>query len=109
MAPGGLKSRAQTVELIEMPRNRANTFCCGAGGGRIWMSNAGSAERPSVQRINEALEIPGLQYFVVTCPKDLTMDRDAAKTTGNDARLQVTDIIELAEAATAPDSPPTAP
>jgi Fe-S oxidoreductase len=89
------------IELVEMRRNRANTFCCGAGGGRIWMTSAGTAERPSVQRIKEALEIPGVKYFVVTCPKDLTMYRDAAKTTGNDGHIQVKDMIELVEAAIA--------
>ncbi|MFC6951086.1 (Fe-S)-binding protein [Paraburkholderia dipogonis] len=88
------------VELREMPRNRENTFCCGAGGGRIWMTDTGDKDRPSVQRIHEALEIPGLEYFVVTCPKDLAMYRDAAKTVGNE-RLKVTDLVELVEAATA--------
>lgn len=88
------------VNLIEMPRNRENTFCCGAGGGRIWMTDIGKKDRPSVQRIHEALELPDLEYFVVTCPKDLAMYRDAAKTVGNE-RLKVTDIVELVDAATA--------
>ena len=92
------------IELVEMPRNRENTFCCGAGGGRIWMTDTGNKDRPSVQRIHEALEIPGIEYFVVTCPKDLAMYRDAtgdaAKTVGN-PRLKVTDIVELVDAATA--------
>lgn len=93
------------VELREMPRNRENTFCCGAGGGRIWMTDTGDKDRPSVQRIHEALEIPGLQYFVVTCPKDLAMYRDAAKTVGNE-RLKVTDLVELVDAATVTSDAP---
>lgn len=88
------------IDLVEMPRNRENTFCCGAGGGRIWMTDTGQKDRPSVQRIHEALELPDLEYFVVTCPKDLAMYRDAAKTVGNE-RLKVTDIVELVDAATA--------
>ena len=85
------------LRVVEMARNRANSFCCGAGGGRIWMADAGNAERPSEQRINEALQIPAVKYFVVACPKDYTMYRDAVKTTGNDGRLDVKDLIELVE------------
>jgi Fe-S oxidoreductase/nitrate reductase gamma subunit len=91
--------RSLGLTLVEMGRNRSNSFCCGAGGGRIWMSSTGTAERPSEQRIKEALEIPGVQYFVVTCPKDVTMYRDAVKTTGNEGRLAVKDLIELVEQA----------
>ncbi len=92
------------LRLVEMGRNRANTFCCGAGGGRIWMTDTGTAERPSEQRIREALEIPGLKYFVVACPKDVTMYRDAVKTTGNEGRLVVKDLIELVEETLGPEA-----
>ena len=47
------------AELVEMPRNRANTFCCGAGGGRIWMDDSGLRERPSEQRMREAATLDG--------------------------------------------------
>jgi Fe-S oxidoreductase/nitrate reductase gamma subunit len=85
-------------ELVEMPRNRENTFCCGAGGGRIWMDDSGLAERPSENRIREAVGV-GVDYFVVACPKDLTMYTDAAKTTGHDEQLRVVDLVDLVEEA----------
>jgi Fe-S oxidoreductase len=81
--------------LIEMPRNRDRAFCCGAGGGRIWMEEGTVKERPSEARINEAIKLDGVQVFVVACPKDLTMFRDAVKTTGQENRIVVKDIIEL--------------
>ena len=48
-------------ELVEMPRNRDNSFCCGAGGGRIWMKELKSddAQRPSESRIDEAVGLDG--------------------------------------------------
>ncbi len=88
------------LELVEMPRNRRNSFCCGAGGGRIWMQDpAGVEERPSENRIREALALGAIDYFVVACPKDLTMYRDAVKTSGNEGRIEVRDIADLVAAA----------
>ena len=81
--------------LIEMPRNRERAFCCGAGGGRIWMEEGTIKERPSEARIHEAIALDDVQIFVVACPKDLTMFRDAVKTTGQENRIVVKDIIEL--------------
>jgi Fe-S oxidoreductase len=85
-------------ELVEMPRNKDNTFCCGAGGGRIWMDDSNLAERPSENRIKEAVTL-GIDTFVVACPKDVTMYSDAAKTTGHDADLAVVDVIQLVDEA----------
>lgn len=92
------------VEVVEMPRNRENSFCCGAGGGRIWMPDAESAtERPSENRINEAVAL-GVDTFVVACPKDMTMYSDAVKTSGNEGKIVVRDLIEfVAEAMTTPE------
>jgi Fe-S oxidoreductase len=81
--------------LVEMPRNRANTFCCGAGGGRIWMDDSGLRERPSEQRIREAIALDGVSRFVTACPKDLTMYTAAAAATGQADRLAVVDLVEL--------------
>ncbi len=90
---------ATGCELIEMPRNRANSFCCGAGGGRIWMEEGTVKERPSEARINEAVKLDGVQLFIVACPKDITMYRDAVKTTGKEDCIVVKDLIELVEEA----------
>jgi Fe-S oxidoreductase/nitrate reductase gamma subunit len=86
-------------ELVEMPRNKANTFCCGAGGGRIWMDDSFLDERPSENRIKEAVTLD-VGHFVVSCPKDMTMYSDAAKTTGNEGTLTVVDVVQLVEMAT---------
>jgi Fe-S oxidoreductase len=91
------------LTLVEMRRHRAASFCCGAGGGRIWMSDTRvpGVPTPAEQRIAEALEIPGLRYFAVACPKDAAMYRDAVKTSGNEGRLEVVEVGELVEAALA--------
>jgi Fe-S oxidoreductase len=91
--------RSLGCELAEMPRHGLNTFCCGAGGGRIWMTDGPrDSERPSENRIREAVAL-GVNYFVVACPKDFVMYTDAAKTTGNSERIQVVDLIQLVDRA----------
>ncbi len=90
--------RAVGAELVEMPRNRQNTFCCGAGGGRIWTKEESAGERPSENRIREAVAL-GVEAFVVACPKDYVMFSDAVKTSGNEGRIVVRDIVELVEEA----------
>ena len=91
--------RALGLNFKEMPRCGINTFCCGAGGGRIWMDDSGLEERPSEMRIKEALALGQVDYFVVACPKDFTMYTDAVKTLGTEGKIVVKDIIELVEEA----------
>jgi Fe-S oxidoreductase/nitrate reductase gamma subunit len=86
-------------ELVEMPRNRENSFCCGAGGGQIWISEQGGDERPSENRIREALTLTGVERFVVSCPKDVTMYEDAIKTTQSSEQLQLSELTELLDEA----------
>lgn len=84
-------------ELVEMGRNRDNSFCCGAGGGRIWIPDPVGTEKPSQNRMKEAGVIEGLQVFVVSCPKDLTMFEDALKTSGFEGKFVVRELIELVD------------
>lgn len=92
--------RATGLELLEMGRCRENSFCCGAGGGRIWMDDSGLDERPSENRIREAVALgDDVRFFVVACPKDMVMYSDAVKTTGHEDRLEVVDVVQLLERA----------
>jgi Fe-S oxidoreductase/nitrate reductase gamma subunit len=85
------------AELHEMPRCRDNSFCCGAGGGRIWMTELkqGDGPRPAELRIDEATALGELDYFVVCCPKDVTMYEDAIKTSGHQGELELRELSEL--------------
>jgi Fe-S oxidoreductase len=88
------------LKLVEMPRNRTQAYCCGAGGGRIWMEDPPVfQERPAAARVREAATLKGVRTLVVTCPKDLVMFQDAIKTTGLEDRLEVKELSELVEAA----------
>jgi Fe-S oxidoreductase len=88
--------KALGTEVKEMPRSRRNSFCCGGGGGRIWMEEIGEAHsRPSESRVREAANLDGVEILVVACPKDYVMFSDAVKTTGLEGRLAVKDLSEL--------------
>jgi Fe-S oxidoreductase len=97
-------------ELVEMPRNRDNSFCCGAGGGRIWMKELRdpSVKRPSEDRIDEAVALGGIDYFVVACPKDVTMYEDAIKTSGHAGEIELRELSELVLEALALEPEPAA-
>lgn len=81
--------------LREMPRNRENSFCCGAGGARIFMEDAPTGERPSENRIREALALGDITYFVVSCPKDVVMYSAAIQALGVEDKIAVRDLAEL--------------
>jgi len=91
---------ATGLDVVEMVRCRENSFCCGAGGGRIWMDDSNLDERPAENRIREAVVLgEDVKFFVVSCPKDMIMYSDAVKTTGNDGTIEVVDIAQLVERA----------
>jgi len=113
---GGFTAPRKLLELVgvefnEMPRNCENSFCCGAGGGQIWMGKVAPGERPAENRIREALTTfeknpsDKKQLFIVTCPKDMIMYSDAVKTTGNEGRIEVRDLIQLVAEAVGVEMP----
>ncbi|RWL84617.1 MAG: (Fe-S)-binding protein [Mesorhizobium sp.] len=93
--------RAAGYTLHDMPRCRENSFCCGAGGGRIWQSDDGVKERPSENRIREALGL-NVGIFVVACPKDKVMYTAAIDALGVASSLRILDVAELINLREAP-------
>ena len=96
------------LKLHDMPRCRENSFCCGAGGGRIWQDDEGVVERPSENRIREALDIEGVSVFVTSCPKDKVMYSAAVDALGVGDRIVVRDIAEILEIETDNNTAPSA-
>ena len=83
------------IKIKEMPRNRTETFCCGAGGGRMWMEEK-LGQRINQNRVNEAAETLGEKGVIATsCPFCLTMIKDGIGETGRSETLQAKDIAEL--------------
>jgi Fe-S oxidoreductase len=52
-------------------------------------------ERPSESRVREAADLGDVSVFIVACPKDITMFRDAVKTAGQEDKIIVKDLIDL--------------
>jgi Fe-S oxidoreductase len=79
--------------LVEMEQNRERSFCCGGGGGRMWLEeNIG--QRISEMRIDRAIQTSA-QTIATACPFCLQMFEDAAKVKGVEETLRVMDIAEL--------------
>jgi Fe-S oxidoreductase len=90
--------RATGCDLAEMPRNRADSFCCGGGGGGVWI-DAEEDVKPSEERMREALEDTdaggAVEKFVVACPMCATMYEDGRKTGGYEDDIEVVGLTEL--------------
>ena len=96
-APRNMLKAIPGVELTEMGRCRENSYCCGGGGGGMWLDGHMSDHvtmRLSDQRVIEAVET-GADVLAVCCPLEVSRFEDAVKSTGNEGKLVVKDIIEL--------------
>lgn len=83
--------RAAGSAVVEMERHGANSFCCGAGGGRMWLEE-GAGERVNVARAAQALATSP-DMVATSCPFCLTMLADGMVSEGVD--VPVRDIAEI--------------
>jgi Fe-S oxidoreductase len=79
-----------------MPRNSERSFCCGAGGARMWMEER-IGKRINVERVEEALST-GARTIAVGCPFCYTMLGDGL--TGKQATGEATQDVEVVDVAT---------
>jgi Fe-S oxidoreductase len=79
--------------LVEMPRNSERSFCCGAGGARMWMEER-IGKRINVERVEEALAT-GARTLAVSCPFCMTMLGDGVTGKGADDRVEVVDVASV--------------
>ncbi len=77
----------------EMGRRYDNSFCCGAGGGRMWMEES-LGKRINIERLQEALK-ENPRTICVCCPYCMTMFEDGLKDENADDRVQVLDLAEV--------------
>ncbi len=81
------------MQLAEMPRNRERGFCCGGGGGQMWLEGSGG-ERINYARLREA-EVLKVQTLATACPFCKVMLDDAAGHSSSEDKIRVKDIAEL--------------
>ena len=92
-APREVVKEATGKPPTEMERNRDKAFCCGAGGGRMWMEEQ-EGTLINVARVEEALEAQA-ETVCVCCPYCMTMFDDGLKDKEADERVRVLDIAEI--------------
>ncbi len=102
-APRDVLGAIPGVELREMEASGRQTFCCGAGGGRMWMEET-RGTRINAERTRQVLET-GAEVLATACPFCMTMLRDglsdAGRAEGEDA-VTAQDISELLAASIVP-------
>jgi Fe-S oxidoreductase len=94
-APRAVLRSIPGLELVEMPRSRENSFCCGGGAGNFYVGALDGTERsPERIRVQEARQT-GAEIIAVACPNCMTMLEDALKVEGLEAHVAVKDIAEI--------------
>jgi Fe-S oxidoreductase len=83
------------VKVLEMERNKSDSMCCGAGGGRMWIEET-QGKRINVERTEQALLL-NPTTIGSNCPYCLTMLSDGTKAKEVEDQVKTLDIVEIVE------------
>ncbi|MEW6196011.1 MAG: heterodisulfide reductase-related iron-sulfur binding cluster [Bacteroidota bacterium] len=92
-SPRNSLKKVNGVELIEMERNRDKGFCCGAGGGRMFLEET-EGTRININRAEEAIKTEA-DTVASACPFCMTMMNDGLKSLEKTDNVTVKDISEI--------------
>ena len=83
--------QASGCDVEEMPRNQERSFCCGGGGGRMWMEEK-IGTRINLNRVDEAIDT-GAEEVAVACPFCRVMVGDGLVARQSD--VEVLDVAQI--------------
>ncbi len=92
-SPRNTINKIRGIELVEMKRNKSKGFCCGAGGGRMFLEDE-EGGRINEERTSEALST-GAETIASACPFCMTMMTDGVKHFDKTEEVSVKDIAEI--------------
>jgi Fe-S oxidoreductase len=78
------------IDIVELPRNKERSFCCGAGGGRMWMEEK-LGTRINMNRVEEVIAT-GAQEVAVACPFCRVMVSDGVNSLSSE--IEVLDVAQ---------------
>ena len=90
--PRSILKQVNGVEITELGRSGKRSFCCGAGGGRMWMEED-IGRRINEERVGEATKL-GVESIFAACPYCITMFEDGLKAAEIE-NVRVRDIAEV--------------
>ena len=91
--PRNVLKKIAALELTEMSESMEDSFCCGGGGGRIWMDTP-KGERFSDLRVEQAMET-GAEVLVTSCPYCIANFEDSMLSSKNSEAIEIKDITEI--------------
>ena len=92
-APRKTLKENRNIEFVEMQRIKSKGFCCGAGGGRMFLEDE-EGGKINIERTKEALET-GAETVASACPFCMTMLTDGVKHFEKSEEVAVKDIAEI--------------
>jgi Fe-S oxidoreductase/nitrate reductase gamma subunit len=92
--PRQILKRLPGATLVEMARNRERSFCCGAGGGHLWLEEQKAGERINEMRTEQAMETKA-DIIATACPYCLQMFEDGIRAKEAEETVKAMDIAEL--------------
>ena len=81
------------VNLVEAERQKRTSFCCGAGGGHMWMKEKAGLEINS-ERLDELYKT-GAKTIATACPYCMIMLDDAVKEKELEEEVKVVDLAQM--------------